>query len=232
MTLPLAAREAADRLRRRSFEPVMTFAGGGLVLGDTILAPLQRGQDATRKIAMEGFEDRILALLVAAYGKTLRPGILGNIRRAAQYWWQGENDLAAIEIALSGLPPLPDIEQASARLAIGEQLLAAGVSPRELIELCGLDPASLDFLKAGYNPDQPRIPTGNPDGGQWTAEATLRPLLSARAPARQHPPKVSRRVHRADCPARARRFMAMRRYTQRSLRDIRLPPARPTTRTK
>jgi len=24
--------------------------------------------------------------------------------------------------------------------------------------------------KAGFNPDQPRVPRGNPDGGQWTAE--------------------------------------------------------------
>lgn len=170
MTLPLAAREAADRLRRRSFEPVMTFAGEGLVLGDTILAPLQRGQDATRKIAMESFEERILALLVAAYGKTLRPGILGNIRRAAQYWRQGENDLAAIEIALCGLPPLADKEQAVARLALVDKLLAAGLSPRRLIEFCGLDANALDVLKAGYNPDQPRVPTGNPDGGQWTSD--------------------------------------------------------------
>lgn len=25
-------------------------------------------------------------------------------------------------------------------------------------------------LKAGFNPDQPRVPRGNPDGGQWTDE--------------------------------------------------------------
>ena len=25
-------------------------------------------------------------------------------------------------------------------------------------------------LKAGYRPDQPRVPKGNSDGGQWTAE--------------------------------------------------------------
>src|SRR5262245_45621159 len=24
--------------------------------------------------------------------------------------------------------------------------------------------------KAGYNPDQPRVPAGNPDGGQWTSD--------------------------------------------------------------
>jgi hypothetical protein len=32
------------------------------------------------------------------------------------------------------------------------------------------------LLKAGFRPDQPRVPTGNPDGGQWTDE-TLSPTL-------------------------------------------------------
>ena len=171
MTLPSAGREAAaGRPRRRSFEPVMTLTGEGLVLGGTILVPLRDDRDGAPEIAIDGAEQRIVALLAVAYGKTARPGVLGNARRAARYWHRGENDLAAIEIALSGLPPLPDIEKASTRLLLGEQLLAEGLSPRELIELCGLDPASLEFPKAGYNPDQPRVPTGNPDGGQWTSE--------------------------------------------------------------
>jgi hypothetical protein len=171
MTLPMAAREAtADRPRRRSFEPVMTFTGEGLVLGGTILAPLRHDRDEAPEIAINGAEERILALLAVAYRKTALPGTLGSVRRAARYWHRGENDLAAIEIALSGLPPLADEKEASARLFLGERLLAEGLSPRELIKICGLDPASLDFLKAGYNPDQPRVPGGNPDGGQWTSE--------------------------------------------------------------
>ncbi|MGA8381948.1 MAG: hypothetical protein WB710_12570 [Stellaceae bacterium] len=148
----------------------MTLTGEGLVLGGTILVPLRHDRDGAPEIAIDGAEQRIVALLAVAYGKTARPGVLGNARRAARYWHRGENDLAAIEIALSGLPPLPDIEKASTRLLLGEQLLAEGLSPRELIELCGLDPASLEFPKAGHNPDQPRVPTGNPDGGQWTSE--------------------------------------------------------------
>ena len=56
-------------------------------------------------------KQRVLALLAVAYGKTARPRVLGNVRRAARYWRRGENDLAAIEIALSGLPPLPDTEK-------------------------------------------------------------------------------------------------------------------------
>jgi hypothetical protein len=48
-------------------------------------------------------------------------------------------------------------------------LLAGGVVPGGLMEVYGLDPVGPDLLKVGYNPDQPRVPAGNPDGGQWTS---------------------------------------------------------------
>src|SRR6516225_4152104 len=51
-------------------------------------------------------------------------------------------------------------------------LVAGGMAPGELMEVCGLDPAGLDLVKSGYNPDQPRVPAGNPDGGQWTSTQT------------------------------------------------------------
>jgi len=34
---------------------------------------------------------------------------------------------------------------------------------------CGFDLAPLDLVKTGFNPGQPRVPAGNPDGGQWTS---------------------------------------------------------------
>jgi hypothetical protein len=130
MTLPLAAREAAaDRPRRRSFEPVMTLTGEGLVLGGAILAPLCNDRDEGPEIAIDGAEERILALLAVAYGKTAQPGVLGNIRRAARYWQRGEDDLAAIEIALSGLPPLPDAEGGFRALASRRRTPGGGPCP-------------------------------------------------------------------------------------------------------
>lgn len=42
------------------------------------------------------------------------------------------------------------------------------MSPRDLLSGCDLDTTALDLLKAGFNPDEPRVPAGNPDGGQWT----------------------------------------------------------------
>ena len=57
-------------------------------------------------------------------------------------------------------------------MLLGERLLAEGVSAQALIKGCGLDPTAFDFTKTGFNPDQPRVPAGNPDGGQWTAEGS------------------------------------------------------------
>ena len=183
MTLPLILRKAAaDPRRRRSFEPVVTLTAEGLVLGGTILAPASSDPAGTLATA----EERILALLAVAYGKTVRPEVLGNIRRATRYWRQGENALAAIEIALSGLPPLSDEKQAAARLSLGEQLLAAGLAPRELVELCGLDPALFDVLKAGYDPESRASPPVIPMAANGPPKAVVRhPLPHAMMPARQ-----------------------------------------------
>jgi len=97
MTLPLTAhKEVAGRSGRCSFEPVMSFTSEGLVLGDAVLAPLRSERDGAPEIAIDGAEERILALLAVAYGKAAQSGVLGMIRRAARYWHRGEKDLAAI----------------------------------------------------------------------------------------------------------------------------------------
>jgi hypothetical protein len=49
---------------------------------------------------------------------------------------------------------------------------------REALQRLRKDVAALSFelkfrqllRKAGFNPDQPRVPAGNPDGGQWTSD--------------------------------------------------------------
>jgi hypothetical protein len=146
---------------------VMAITKAGLVLGTTVLASVRSDASGKPEIAIVGAEERILALLAVAYGGIVTSAVLDNIRRAVQYWRVGESSLAAIELALSGLPPLRDVG-AFSRLLLGEQLLSDGVTTRELLNACGLDPASLD-LKAGYHPDQPRVPAGSPDGGQWTS---------------------------------------------------------------
>jgi hypothetical protein len=146
----------------------MKITEAGLVLGTTVPAPMCCDARGKPEIVIFGAEERILTLLAVAYGGMVKSTVLDHIRRAAQYWRGGESSLAAIELALSGLPPLRD-ERAFSRLLLGAQLLSDGATPRELIRACGLDLASLDLTNAGYNPDQPRAPVGSPDGGQWTS---------------------------------------------------------------
>jgi hypothetical protein len=169
MTSLTAAREDRAALSQsRLPAPVMTISEEGLVLGATVLAPLRRDAFGLAEFVFAGAEERILALLAIAYGKIVGPDVLGNIHWAGREWRRGQPRLAQIHLAHSGLPRLADVETASSRLLLGEQLLAAGVAPRDLITAYG-HPVPHDLLKAGYNPDQPRAPAGNSDGGQWTS---------------------------------------------------------------
>jgi hypothetical protein len=40
----------------------------------------------------------------------------------------------------------------------------------------------LDLRKAGFNPDEPRVPAGNPEGGQWTGEGGHGAIISDATP--------------------------------------------------
>jgi len=172
MSSTAARKDAVQSLPPRSIAPAMTITGEGLVLGATVLVPMSRDACGTPALAISGDEERVLALLAVAYRKAVGPAVLGNIRRAEREGRHGEPCLAQIHLAHSGLPPLTDEEAASLRLSLGDKLLAAGVTPRKLMKASGLDPAPLGFLKAGYDPDQPRVPAGNADGGQWTDDDT------------------------------------------------------------
>ena len=46
-----------------------------------------------------------------------------------------------------------------------------------------LETSALDLLKTGFDPDEPRVPAGNPDGGQWTAEDGIEPAAFGGRPA-------------------------------------------------
>jgi hypothetical protein len=40
----------------------------------------------------------------------------------------------------------------------------------------------LDLRKAGFNPDEPRVPAGNPEGGQWTRDGGNGAIISDATP--------------------------------------------------
>jgi hypothetical protein len=148
-------------------EPTITEQG--LMLAGVVLAKMGRDSNGRPALVIDGDEEGILARLALAYDRPVGPAVLGNIRRASENWCNGETILAAIDLALGGLSPLADVEAATLRLSLGEKLLATGLSPRDLLKGCGLDPAPLDALKAGYNPAEPRIPAGNArQSGEWT----------------------------------------------------------------
>ena len=158
----------------------MIFTEQGLVLGaGTVLAKRR----PCRALALDGEEERLLALLAVAYGRPISSKVIGNIKRATRDWANGERCLAQIHLARSRLPPLDTGEAAPFRLFAAERLIEEGVSPRELLELLDLDASGLDMPKAGFDPDEPRVPAGNPDGGQWTYEDGVIPAAARRRPA-------------------------------------------------
>ena len=165
---------------------VPTITEDGLMLGaGTVLAKIDYLSQPTAGLALdEPAEERLLALLAAAYGWTVERRVLDNIRRALQYWRDGQRHLASIELALTGLPPLTDEHEGPFRLDLADKLVAGGVSPREVIKALDVDPAPSNRLKAGFNPSQPRVPAGNSDGGQWSGGSgtAITPVVDQKLP--------------------------------------------------
>ncbi len=138
-----------------------------MVLGvGTILAK----RDGDGALDLEGEEQRVLTLLSVAYGRPIDASILGAIRRASKHVRAGNLPMAALHIALAGLPKLSDPSDAARRIFIADGLLAKGIRPRDIFSALEFDPAPLDQLEK-YNPAEPRVPKGSGrPSGQWTHE--------------------------------------------------------------
>ena len=145
----------------------MIFMPQGLMLGaGTILL----AAEGVRQLeGLKGREEQVLALLSAAYGRAITPAVLGSIERAAKSWSEGDNFTAHIHLAHTGLHPLDDFSKAAHRLRMAKGALDHGASPRALFEALRLNAAYIDALEKLYNPDQPRVPAGHRDGGEWTS---------------------------------------------------------------
>jgi hypothetical protein len=150
--------------RQRPPHPSMTITKAGVVLGaGSFLAPMRRDSAGREAFDLSG-EDRILALLAAAFGRPGGGGALATLRRASELWARGEKTLAHIHLAQCRLPKLETDEQAF-RLFLADRLMAAGYSPQELCKALGFDlPGGL----SKYRRDQPRVPAGSGRAsGQW-----------------------------------------------------------------
>jgi hypothetical protein len=141
----------------------LRFDGGALVLGaGTVLAKAGAPVD----------EMGLAARLAAAHGHTVEALPLRHVRRAIETWREGDEALALIHLALSGLAKLARPKDDARRLFMADALLKLGVEPTAVVKTLGLGPASNPLDK--YNPDQPRVAAGNGRvSGQWTSEDSV-----------------------------------------------------------
>lgn len=153
------------RVRATPITPVLTLTTDGLVLGaGTVIV----AATAPRRLNnLHGQEAGVLAILAAAYGKSIAPSVLGNIERAAKAWREGDDCLAHIHLAHTGLRPVDDV-RAAYRLFLAEGAMREGASARDVLEALHLDVRDADVFEK-YSPEQPRVPKGSGRiSGQWT----------------------------------------------------------------
>jgi hypothetical protein len=147
--------------------PALNLTPKGLVLGaGTVLVPA----DGPRRLqSLRGQETRVMALLSAAYGRAIAPSVIGNIERAGKSWSEGDDCLAYIHLAHTGLREPQDPYEAARRLFIVDGFMRAGTSPRAVFDALGLGAVYADTIEKLYNPDEPRVPAGSGRiSGQWT----------------------------------------------------------------
>ena len=121
--------------------------------------PMRRGGGDAGRLDLSG-EDRILALLAAAFSAPVNAAVLVKLRHASALWAQGDKSLAQIYLEHLRLPKLETEEQAF-RPFLADQLIASGHSPRDLCKVLGFD-LSKGLRK--FDSDQPRD-----DHGRWTS---------------------------------------------------------------
>lgn len=155
------------RERAVPISPVLNLTPEGLVLGAGTVLVAAEGERRLRSV--QGGQARVLALLSAAYGRAVRPSVLGNIERAAKCWREGDDCLAYIHLAHTGLMAPRDPRAAACRLFVTDQLMKAGVSSRIVFEALEVGAAYIEAVEKLYNPGQPRVPAGSGRAsGEWT----------------------------------------------------------------
>ncbi len=148
----------AVETRHALFYPFVTWTPEGPRLGAATL--LTRNGHS---------EDRLLALLSVAHACVLPENALKHLAWAEKEFHRGDLAKSAMHVALTGLPALVGSE-AARRLHIAAGILDHRfLTPLGLMKACGFDCDALDAL-VKYSEDQPRVPKGNPDGGQWTRD--------------------------------------------------------------
>jgi hypothetical protein len=123
---------------------------------------LERYKDSSGAIHFRPRSELSLArLLGKAYGRVMDTGrLMLSLRTVARALDRGDLALANIALVHAEIEPLPD-EDAAERLAKADRLMRAEQDAKPTIR-------SDRARKAGFNPDEPRVPEGQSGGGQWT----------------------------------------------------------------
>ncbi|HUC60929.1 MAG TPA: hypothetical protein VMF53_03150 [Alphaproteobacteria bacterium] len=147
--------------------------GDGAYLGPgTALVERRAGADGRLRFAPrpEAMLDHVLG---KGYGFEVDCGrIMGSLRTVARALDAGDVTLALIALVQAEIEPLPD---AAAALRLENADI-------ELRKMLAREARAVQAARK-YSPDQPRVPAGNPDGGQWTGEGTSNATIEGSSPA-------------------------------------------------
>lgn len=103
MTASEGFREIHGGSRQAALHRSLTITSAGLALGTgTVLARMKR-DGPPYQLAIDGEEERILALLSVAFDKSVSTRAIGNLRRASEQWSRGDKCLAHIHLAHAGV---------------------------------------------------------------------------------------------------------------------------------
>ena len=133
----------------------------------TILLPF-RAEDS---LALDGQEAALACVLSAGCGHLVDPAVLEIFRKAARSYAKHRNPvLAQIILSWARLPRLEgdraSVDAAMWRLCAAETMLKHGIPPATILQAWDLLPRGLspqawqDWVKGGYNPDEPRDTCG------------------------------------------------------------------------
>lgn len=149
--------------RGRQVDDLMRFTHEGLVFGaGSVLA---KAAGDARDVRVDPGESRLRTLLAAAHLSQPRAAALTHLAKAADRWREGDEGLAAMHLALSGLSRLARPAADAHRLFLADGLLKAGLDEADVL-------AALGSLTK-YDPDQPRVPAGSGQpSGQWTSDGS------------------------------------------------------------
>lgn len=143
----------------------LTITGEGIVLGTTVLAKFVDGG-----LCMD--EAKVLSLLSVVYGQCVSPSVARNFHAAAKSYKEGDETIALMHLALTGLPALHKMDQVQL-LSEADDFLNSGRTPLALLKFCGIEtildcPVAQELYKfvTKYNPYHK--PAGTSDGGQFT----------------------------------------------------------------